>query len=60
MFDQVEFRGKNNCFHYQLWVSIKFQVLKTSMVRELRKKFYHNKMIDYYEKELKANLNNYN
>ena len=73
MFGQLELGEKNNRPHYQLWVSMKPQVPKTSMLRELSKKFYNEErsdsisvlilsknneeMIKYCRKELRANLN---
>lgn len=41
MFGQLELGYKNNRPHYQLWISMKPQVPRTGMIRELSKKFYN-------------------
>ena len=72
MFGQMELGHKNNRPHYQLWISMKPQVPKTGMIRELSKKFYNqdksssisvltlsldnNELIKYCQKESRANL----
>ena len=72
MFGQLELGEKNNHPHYQLWVSMKPQVPRTGMLKELSKKFYNeeksnsisvlilskdnDQMIEYCQKELRANL----
>ena len=72
MFGQLELGHKNNRPHYQLWISMKPQVPKTGMIRELSKKFYNqdksssisvltlsldnNEFIKYCQKESRANL----
>lgn len=73
MFGQLELGEKNNRPHYQLWVSMRPQVPKTAMLRELSRKFYNedksnsisvlvlsknnDEMIEYCRKESRANLN---
>ena len=73
MFGQLELGEKNNRPHYQLWVSMRPQVPKTAMLRELSRKFYNedksnsisvlvlsknnDEMIEYCRKEARANLN---
>ena len=72
MFGQLELGHKNNRPHYQLWISMKPQIPKTGMIRELSKKFYNqdksssisvltlsldnNELIKYCQKESRANL----
>ena len=72
MFGQLELGEKNNRPHYQLWVSMKPQVPRTGMIKELSKKFYNeekstsisvltlskdnDRMIEYCQKESRANL----
>lgn len=72
MFGQLELGYKNNRPHYQVWVSMKPQVPRTDMIKELSKKFYNeeksssisvltlskdkDRMIEYCQKESRANL----
>ena len=72
IFGQLEVGETNNRPHYQLWVSMKPQVPRTGMIKELSKKFYNkdnsscisvltlsvdnDRMIEYCQKESRANL----
>lgn len=69
VFGQLELGDKNNRPHYQIWVSMKPQVPRTGMIKELSKKFCssfisvltlsldNSQMIEYCQKESRADLN---